>query len=562
MFNICPVDGRLGRGAAHDRIWFIMRCMDSTAPENMENRRIARDAGTVMLAIILGQVFSLLSSMLITWAFGTGVSNEAFNASNRLPDILYQLIAGGALASAFIPTFTTLLTRGEREKAWLLASAIANIITIIFIVLGVLIAIFAPWVVRHILAPGFTDPVKFALTVDLVRIQMVAPVIFGISGLVMGILNSHRSFLWAALAPMMYSIGKILGVLLLAPSMGVYGLAVGVVGGAMMHGLIQLPALMRLPARKYTLTLGRHLPDVREVARLMGPRVLGVAFVQLNFLINTRLASMMPQGSVTAIAVGFALMMIPEAAIAQAMAIAALPAFSAQVAAGKLEEMRRSLSGLLRGLLLLAVPASLGLILLREPLVTIIFQRGQFDASSTQLVAWALLWYAAGLVGHSVVEITSRAFYALHDTKTPVIIGVAAMSLNIGLSFLLSSMFIRWGWLPHGALALANSIATFLEMGALLFVMRKRLSGLGGGHVLKGLFYALVAGGLMALALWGWIRLTAQWTISRGLSNWVVALGGIAVGGLVYGLSLVLLRVPEIKQVFEGIKRRLVKRSM
>jgi len=536
--------------------------MDSTAPENMENRRIARDAGTVMLAIILGQVFSLLSSMLITWAFGTGVSNEAFNASNRLPDILYQLIAGGALASAFIPTFTTLLTRGEREKAWLLASAIANIITIIFIVLGVLIAIFAPWVVRHILAPGFTDPVKFALTVDLVRIQMVAPVIFGISGLVMGILNSHRSFLWAALAPMMYSIGKILGVLLLAPSMGVYGLAVGVVGGAMMHGLIQLPALMRLPARKYTLTLGRHLPDVREVARLMGPRVLGVAFVQLNFLINTRLASMMPQGSVTAIAVGFALMMIPEAAIAQAMAIAALPAFSAQVAAGKLEEMRRSLSGLLRGLLLLAVPASLGLILLREPLVTIIFQRGQFDANSTQLVAWALLWYAAGLVGHSVVEITSRAFYALHDTKTPVIIGVAAMSLNIGLSFLLSSIFVGWGWLPHGALALANSIATFLEMGALLFGMRKRLSGLGGGHVLKGLFYALVAGGLMALALWGWIRLTAQWTISRGLSNWVVALGGIAVGGLVYGLSLVLLRVPEIKQVFEGIKRRLVKRSM
>ncbi len=539
-----------------------MRYMDSTTPENIENRRIARDAGTVMLAIILGQVFSLLSSMLITWAFGTGVSNEAFNASNRLPDILYQLIAGGALASAFIPTFTTLLTRGEREKAWLLASAIANIITIIFIVLGVLIAIFAPWVVRHILAPGFTDPVKFALTVDLVRIQMVAPVIFGISGLVMGILNSHRSFLWAALAPMMYSIGKILGVLLLAPSMGVYGLAVGVVGGAMMHGLIQLPALMRLPARKYTLTLGRHLPDVREVARLMGPRVLGVAFVQLNFLINTRLASMMPQGSVTAIAVGFALMMIPEAAIAQAMAIAALPAFSAQVAAGKLEEMRRSLSGLLRGLLLLAVPASLGLILLREPLVTIIFQRGQFDANSTQLVAWALLWYAAGLVGHSVVEITSRAFYALHDTKTPVIIGVAAMSLNIGLSFLLSSIFVGWGWLPHGALALANSIATFLEMGALLFVMRKRLSGLGGGHVLKGLFYALVAGGLMALALWGWIRLTAQWTISRGLSNWVVALGGIAVGGLVYGLSLVLLRVPEIKQVFEGIKRRLVKRSM
>jgi len=157
--------------------------MDLTpAPELVENRRIARDAGTVMIAIILGQFFSLLSSILITWAFGTGVANEAFNASNRLPDILYQLIAGGALASAFIPTFTTLLTRGEREKAWLLASAIANIITLIFIVLGILIAIFAPWVVRNILAPGFTDPEKFKLTVDLVRIQMAAPVILASAG--------------------------------------------------------------------------------------------------------------------------------------------------------------------------------------------------------------------------------------------------------------------------------------------------------------------------------------------------------------------------------------------
>jgi len=530
--------------------------MDSiTAADNLENRRIARDAGTVMIAIILGQVFSLLSSILITWAFGTGVANEAFNASNRLPDILYQLIAGGALASAFIPTFTTLLTRGQRGKAWLLASAIANLITIIFIILGILIAFFAPWVVRNILAPGFTDPEKFKLTVDLVRIQMAAPVIFGISGLVMGILNSHRSFLWPALAPMMYSIGKILGVLLLAPSMGVYGLAVGVVGGALMHGLIQLPALLKLPGAKYTPTFGLKLPDVREVARLMGPRVLGVGFVQLNFLVNTRLASTMPLGSVTAIAVGFALMMIPEAAIAQAIAIAALPAFSTQVAAGRLDEMRHTLAALLRGLLLLAVPASLGLILLRDPLVTVIFQRGQFDAESTRLVAWALLWYAAGLVGHSVVEIVSRAFYALHDTKTPVSIGVAAMSLNISLSILLSAQFVRWGWMPHGALALANSIATFIEMSALLVAMRRRLAGLEGSRVLSGLMQALIGGGIMALALWGWL------TFTRGSSVWLVALGGVVVGSVVYALALVAQRVPEVKMLFESIKKRLIRQS-
>ncbi len=535
----------------------IILDMESSTPvDNTENRQIARAAGTVMIAIILGQIFSLLSSMIITNAFGTGIENEAFNASNRLPDILYQLIAGGALASAFIPTFTTLLTRGEHKKAWLLASAIANLITLIFIVLGVVIALFAPWVVRHILAPGFTDSVKFNLTVDLVRIQLLAPIIFGISGLIMGILNSHRSFLWPALAPMMYSIGKILGVLLLSPFMGVYGLAVGVVAGALMHGLIQLPALLKLPERKYTLTLGLRLPDVREVARLMGPRVLGVAFVQLNFLINTRLASLMPLGSVTAIAVGFSLMMIPEAAVAQAIAIAALPSFSTQAAKGRLEDMRGSLASLMRGLLLLAVPASLGLILLRTPLVTIIYQRGAFDAGSTKMVAWALLWYAAGLVGHSVVEIVSRAFYALHDTKTPVFVGVAAMSLNVGFSFWFTSLFERNGWMPHGGLALANSLATFLEMCALLYFMRRRLSGLEGSKILDGFGKACLAGGVMALALWGWLVLT------RAASVWITALGGMAVGIVIYGLLIILLRVPEMQLIFETIKRRLGKKAV
>jgi putative peptidoglycan lipid II flippase len=516
-----------------------------------ENQQLARAAGTVMLAILAGQVFSLLSSIVITNAFGTGIENEAFNAANRLPDILYNLVAGGALASAFIPTFTALLTKGERSKAWYLASAIANLITIIFILLGILIAVFAPWVVRTILAPGFTDPEKFKLTVDLVRIQLLAPIIFGLSGLSMGILNSHRSFLWPALAPMMYSIGKILGVVLLAPSMGVYGLAIGVVVGALLHGLIQLPSLLKLPERKYSLTLGFKLPDVREVARLMGPRLLGVAFVQLNFLINTRLASLMPPGSVTAVALGFSLMMIPEAAIAQAIAIAALPTFSAQAAAGRLQEMRRSLANLLRGLLFLAVPASLGLILLRQPLVALIFQRGQFDNASTRLVAWALLWYAAGLLGHSVVEIVSRAFYALHDTRTPVFVGVGAMSLNVGLSILLSSLFVKWGWMPHGALALANSTATFLEMSVLLYFMRRKLTGLDGSSVLNGLIKALLAAAVMGLALWGWLEL------SHGTSAWLIVLGGMLAGLVVYTLALLVLRVPELSMLYHAVLRRL-----
>jgi putative peptidoglycan lipid II flippase len=526
--------------------------MDSPATEGTTaNRQIARAAGIVMFAILAGQVFSLLSSILITKAFGTGMESEAFYAANRLPDILYNLVAGGALASAFIPTFTGLLANGKREKAWLLASAVANIITAIFVALGILAAIFAPWIIRNILAPGFTDPAKFQLTVELVRIQLAAPVIFGLSGLTMGILNSHQSFLWPAIAPAMYSIGKILGVIFLAPSMGVYGLAIGVVGGALMHGLVQLPALLRLAGPKYTLTFGLKLPDVREVARLMGPRLLGVAFVQLNFLVNSRLASLQPEGSVSAIAYGFALMLIPESAIAQAIAIAALPTFSAQVATGKLTEMRSSLAALLRAILLLAVPASLGLLLLAKPLVAFIFERGAFDPGSTTMVTWALTWYAVGLVGHSIVEILSRAFYALHDTKTPVFVGVAAMSLNVLLSVLFSRMFSAAGWMPHGGLALANSLATFLESFALIFFMRRRLTGLEGRNVLNGTWKALLAGGIMSAALWGWIWITGN------AGSWLVTLGGMAIGIMVYAAALRILRTPELMGVVNFIRRNI-----
>ena len=341
--------------------------------EKTANQQIARATGTVMFAFIIGQVFSLLSQILIARQFGTGAEIDAFNAANKVPDILYQLIAGGALASAFVPMFSTLLARGERQKSWLLASSIANLVTLILIVVGALTAIFAPWVIRNVLAPGFTDPVQVQLTVDLMRIQLVAPIFFGVSGLVMGILNSHQSFLWPALAPAMYSIGKIIGVLFLAPSMGIYGLAIGVIGGALMHGLVQLPALLKLPERRYAFTLGMRMAEVREVARLMGPRLLGVAFVQLNFLINISLASGHGEGAVTAVQSAFGLMLIPEIAIAQSIAIAALPTFSAQVAKGQLNEMRSSLAALLRGVLLLAVPASLGLMLLAKPVVAFHF---------------------------------------------------------------------------------------------------------------------------------------------------------------------------------------------
>jgi putative peptidoglycan lipid II flippase len=290
---------------------------------------------------------------------------------------------------------------------------------------------------------------------------------------------------------------------------------------------------------------------VREVLLLMGPRLLGVAVVQINFLINTIIASGQPVGSVSSLTYAFQIMTMPEVAIAQAIAVAALPTFSAQVARGELGEMRHSLASTLRGVLLLSLPATLGLILLRYPVIALLFQRGKFDVNSTNMVAWALLWYTVGLVGHSVVEILSRAFYALHDTRTPVIVGTIAMSLNIVFSFAFSALFASLGWMPHGGLALAMSFATALEMSALFVLMRRRLKGLETLNIGRGLLQAALATAVMSGIILGWL----QW--GSNYSVWIVAPVGIIAGGMVYALMVFILRVPEVGELIKAIQRRL-----
>lgn len=520
---------------------------------NSDNRQIARAAGTVMIAFVLGNLTGLARQILVANAFGTQANIDAFNAANRVSETLFNLVAGGALGSAFIPTFAGLLAQGKHERAWRLASAIANLALLILVLASIFTALFAPWVVRHVLAPGFVDdPAKEMMTIDLLRLMLPSAAIFGLSGLVMGILNSHQIFLFPALAPSVYQIGMIFGVLVLSPRMGIYGLAWGVVLGAGLHLLLQMPALLKLHGC-YFPTLAFDSPDTYEVARLMGPRLLGVAVVQLNFWVNTRLASQFPQGSVTGVVLAFTLMLMPQAAIAQSIAIAAMPTFSAQVALGRWAEMRSSLASSLRGALLLSIPASLGLILLREPIIATLYQRGEFDAHSTDLVAWALLWYASGLVGHALVEILSRAFYSLHDTKTPVFVGVAAMSLNAVFSYLFSYLFLGFGWMPHGGLALANSIATALEAAALMFLMRRRLRGLDGKSVFVGAMKGLAAALVMSLAVWAWLG------EYRSSPDWLVAGGGIVIGGLVFVITAFILKAPEIwgasRFIAHGLRR-------
>jgi putative peptidoglycan lipid II flippase len=514
-------------------------------PSPSANRQIARSAGTVMIALALSQIANLASLVLNAGTFSASHEMDAFLAANRVPETLFKLMAAGALGSAFIPTFTALLTRDQRQTAWKLASAIANLLLVGLIVAAILAGVFAQALVRYVLAPGFSPELE-ALTVQLLRLMLPSAVIFALSGLVMGILNSHQVFFIPALTPAMYRLGLIFGVVFLTPQMGIFGLAWGVLLGATLHLISQLPGLWKLKGQ-YFPTFGLQLAPVREVGRLMLPRVFGVAVVELNFWVNTRLASYMAEGSVTGLTWAFTIMLMPQAVIAQAVATAALPTLATQYALGKLDDVRHSLAASLRGILLLALPAAVGLLLLRQPIVTLMLQYGRFDGA--QLVSWALLWYAAGLVGHCIVEILARAFYALHDTKTPVLVGAAAMGLNVALSFFFAWGFEQIGWLPHGGLALANSLATALEAVGLLLLMRRRLSGLQGHWVMALAARSALASLVMAVVLWGWLCLP--------LPAWLLAMGGVMLGGGIYLFLLLIVGVEEIRRGMQMVTKKL-----
>jgi putative peptidoglycan lipid II flippase len=502
-----------------------------------DKAQIARAAGLVMALFVISRALGLLREMVISHQFGTGGDLDAYLAAFRVPDILFQLVAGGALGSAFIPTFAGYLAQNDDRGAWRLASAVMNLVLIVITSLAALAAVLAPWLVSAIIAPGF-GPARQTLSANLMRTMLVTPVICGLSGIVMGILNARQHFLLPALAPILYNLGIIGGAVILVPAMGVRGLALGVVGGALGHLLVQVPALVR-HGLHYTPTLGLHDAGVREVGRLMLPRMLGLAAVQLNFLVNTILASGLAAGSLAALNYAWLLMLLPQGVFAQAVATAAFPTFSTQAAKGQRAEMRSTLAATMRAVLYLAVPAAVGLLILRIPLVQLLFERGAFTETSTQMVGWALALYALGLPAHCLVEIVVRAFYALHDTKTPVVVGLAAMGLNIGLSLVFLVIFRALDWPPHGGLALSNSLATTVEMAVLLAIVRRRLGGLEGRRMAG----SLARIGLATMVM-GAVAGALAWVLD-GKSAWLVAGLALAAGTVEYGVLSLALGAPE-----------------
>jgi putative peptidoglycan lipid II flippase len=513
-------------------------------------RGLAGAALLVMVLFVLSRATGLLREVIIGNQFGTSAELDAYLAAFRVPDILFQLVAGGALGSAFIPTFAQYWVKDDRRGAWQLFSRTLNLLTLILVVLAGLAALGALPLVSWIIAPGFS-PEQQQLTASLMRGMLISTVIFGASGLIMGALNALQHFLFPAFAPVLYNVAIILGSWLLGPRWGVYGLVVGAVVGAIAHLLVQLPALVQQRA-SYTLELSVQDPGVREVMRLMGPRILGLLFVQLHFLVNTILASGLEPGSLSALNYAWLLMLLPLGVFAQAIGTVIFPTFAAQVAAGEHEAMRSSFSLILRLVIFLTLPAAAGLWVLDYAVVRLLFEHGEFGPRSTELVVFALHFYAIGLISHAIVEIGVRVFYALHDTWTPVLVGVGAMALNVLLSLL-------WvGMLRHGGLALANTVATTLEMLLLLILLHKRLGGMEVGALATSLIRSALAAGIMALVVWAMLRWFASLSgLGVIAGEWLPALGGVVVAVATYGVTSLVVGSTEARWLINVARRRM-----
>ncbi len=455
-------------------------------------------ASIVIIGFLGSRALGLLRSVAIADAFGTDPELDAYWVAFRLPDLVFQVLAGATLSAAFIPTFSGIALRGGEAAAWRLASSVLNLVALATLAMAALAFIFAPLIVP-LLAPGLGEgsgrqDELHGLAIELTRLMLLSPILFGVSGMATGMLHARQRFWAPALAPMIYNASIIFGAVALAPSFGVQGLAAGVLIGAGGHLLVQLPAL-RSAGMRWGPTFDVGSEGVREVGRLMGPRVLGLAAGQVNLVVIIFFASFVSDGAVSAVNYAFLMMMLPVGIAGMAISTAIFPTLAQQAAAQQLNALRRSIVDSLRIILFLSVPASAGLLLLAQPAVRLLFQRGAFDAASTDLVVDALMLFALGVFAHAGIEILSRGFYALSDTRTPVQFAVLAMLANLALC----AAFVA----PFGVrgLAAAGSLAAIAEFTLLLRALQSRLGGLDGGGLRRSSVQTILATVVMAEAV-------------------------------------------------------------
>lgn len=511
-------------------------------------------AAIVGFGFIGSRLLGILRTVAIAHEFGSSPELGAYNVAFRVPDLIFQVLAGATLGSAFIPVFARLYRRDGDEAAWRLASTMINLVTAGTAVLCVIGFIFAP-VLVPLLAPGLGDDVGrgdelTAEAVRLTRIMLLSPLLFSISGMLTGILNARQRFLLPALAPMLYNLAIIAGALVLARPWGITGLAVGVVAGAGLHLAIQLPGLFRERMR-YTPSFDWADRAVLEVGKLMGPRVIGLAAAQLNFLVATYFASRVGTAEISDLNYAWLLAQLPLAIFGMAISTAVFPRLADHAAGDELRDLTATLARAFRIIMFLTIPAAIGVALLRVPLTTVLLERGEFTRVDTLLTAAALGWYALGIVPQAGIEIHSRGFYALGDTRTPVALAVGAVGLNLGLS--------AWLYADYGisGLAFSLSIASWFEWLMLYFAYTVRTRAPAAADLRAAAVFS-VCGALMGLIL----SVAFSPLDDEGmLSSAVVAFAGCSAGALLYAAFASIAGVPELTESLARLRSILGRRG-
>ena len=508
---------------------------------------LAAAAIVVAIGFLGSRLLGLLRTVVIAKSFGTSPELSAYWVAFRLPDMIFQLLAGATLASAFIPVFSRYFTRRSSEEAWRLASSVLNLVFIATIAFAIVGFILAPWFIP-LIAPGLGEDTSrqaelHSLATDLTRIMLISPIFFSVGGMFMGILNARHHFLFPALAPWTYNLSIIVAALV---SDRVEALAIAVAVGSALHLLIQIPGLQLVDMIYKPVAQWRD-EGVREVGRLMLPRVLGLAAVQINFLVTTFFASLVSDEAISGINYAWLIIMTPVGLFGMAISTAVFPTLAEQAAVERRDELRHTLSLSLRLILFLTLPASVGLMILGKPLVTFLFEHGAFTAASTDITVAALLFYSIGLFAHSGIEILSRGFYALSDTRTPVAFAITSMIANLILCLIFVGPFGVRG------LGLALSLSAILEFYLLFRVLRRRTFGLDERHIINSVTRMVAATVLMAETVGLFLiflKVTGHSTTSS-LGDAFLAL----VGGGIVGAGTFLLAASQLGSEEVGIMR-------
>jgi len=429
----------------------------------MNARRVVNASILVGFFFGLDKIIALARQMLMGRAYGVTAELSAFNAANNLPDGIAAVIFGSALTMAFIPVLAGTFDREGQAVAWDLFSRVVNWVFVFTAGLALLMVIFADPLVRYVVVPSFS-PEQQALTASIMRLDVIALLIFSISGTIISGLQARQHFLLPALAPVLYNVGQILGVVFLSKWFGIYGLVYGVILGAALHLAIQVPGLVRFGFR-WTRALDWRNERVRQVAGLMGPRLLTVAAIQLIFVATDNFASGLGEGAIAAIAFGWTIMQLPETVIGTAVGTALLPTLSDLAARGDSANLRRLLWRAIGVVLALTIPATLVSLAVLRPAVQLVFEGRKFTPEGTRLVVAAAQMFLLGVTGHSLLETASRTFYARKDALTPLVAAVLTALLFVGLCV---ALIPRLG---HAGIALANTVAFSLEALLLLFVL-------------------------------------------------------------------------------------------